>query len=105
MLTFLHYGRSGAMSTKRSLDGGPKRASRNSTEGADPLMVELYQQRERLQLGTEFHVVGNLHNWASEWTDEVLPTPRISATTRMMCWNAGGGAGFFFFFFFGKQFH
>ena len=56
-------------------------------------MDELYQNREKLQLGSEFHVVGNLHNWTSEWNDEVLPTPRISATTRMMCWNAGGGAG------------
>jgi hypothetical protein len=91
----LHYGRLGAMSTKRSLDGGPKRASRSSTEGADPLtrMVELYQHRERLQLGLDFHVIGNLHDWTREWTDAVLPTPRISATTRMMCWNAGGGAG------------
>ena len=57
------------------------------------MMDELYQNREKLQLGSEFHVVGNLHNWTSEWNDEVLPTPRISATTRMMCWNAGGGAG------------
>ena len=56
-------------------------------------MDELYQNREKLQLGSEFHVVGNLHNWTSEWNDEVLPTPRISVTTRMMCWNVGGGAG------------
>ncbi len=92
-LSFLHCGRLGAMSTKRSLDGGPKRAPRSSTEGAGPLMAELYQHRERLQLGLDFHVTGNLHNWTREWTDAVLPTPRISATTRMMCWNAGGGAG------------
>ena len=56
-------------------------------------MDELYHHRERLQLGTEFHVIGNLHNWAREWIDDVLPTPRIAETTRMMCWNAGGGAG------------
>ena len=66
------------MSTKRSHEGGPKRASRRATEGADPLMDELYHHRERLQLGTEFHVIGNLHNWAREWTDDVLPTPRIA---------------------------
>ena len=57
------------------------------------MMDELYQNKEKLQLGSEFHVVGNLHNWTSECNDEVLPTPRISATTRMMCWNAGGGVG------------
>ena len=44
-------------------------------------------------MGVDFHVIGNLHNWARIWTDEVLPTPRISATTRVMCWNAGGGSG------------
>ena len=76
------------MSTKRSHEGRPKGASRRSTEGADPLMDKLYHQREQLQMGVDFHVIGNLHNWARIWTDEVLPTPRISATTRVMCWNA-----------------
>ena len=56
-------------------------------------MDKLYHQREQLQMGVDFNVIGNLHNWARIWTDEVLPTPRISATTRVMCWNAGGGAG------------
>ena len=74
------------MPAKRSREGGPKLAPRNCIE-------ELYREREKQQLGSTFHVVGSLRNWASEWIGEVYPTPRISDSTRVICWNAGGGAG------------
>ena len=74
------------MPAKRSNGGGPTVASRSFAE-------ELYKEREQQQLGSVFQVVGSLRNWTSQWSDDVFPTPRVSDSTRVMCWNAGGGAG------------
>ena len=82
----LCWSRLDIMPAKRSNGGGPAVASRSFAE-------ELYKEREQQQLGSVFHVVGSLRNWTSQWSDDVFPTPRVSDSTRVMCWNAGGGAG------------
>ena len=71
---------------RTSFCAGPTAASRSFAE-------ELYKEREQQQLGPVFQVVGSLRNWTSQWPDDVYPTPRVSDSTRVMCWNAGGGAG------------
>ena len=55
--------------------------------------AELYAQRERLQLGNSFTMIGNLHNVASSYSATPPPVERQADFTRVMCWNAGGGAG------------
>ena len=80
------------MSTKRSLGGRPK-ASRFLVDETALTIEDLFKEREKAQLGTAFQVIGSLRNWTSEWSTDVYPTPRISGSTRVMCWNAGGGSG------------
>ena len=61
-------------------------------EMAESSLATLYEQRERLQLGNTFTMVGNLHNVASGYDTGCSPSPHKTDFTRVLTWNVGGGA-------------
>ena len=60
---------------------------------AESSLATLYEQRERLQLGNTFTMVGNLHNVASGYDTGCSPSPHKTDFTRVLTWNVGGGSG------------
>ena len=56
-------------------------------------LATLYAQRERLQLGSTYAVVGNMHNVASGYSNDCSSSPHKTDFTRVLTWNVGGGAG------------
>ena len=60
---------------------------------AESSLATLYEQRERLQLGNTFTMVGNLHNAASGYGTGCSPSPHKTDFTRVLTWNVGGGSG------------
>ena len=84
------------METTLNLGGGSARTSHNH---ADRQVMpassaeEAFAQREKLHLGFNFQVIGDLRNWIQGWshlaTSTVLPTD----FTRVLCLNVGGGSG------------
>ncbi len=63
---------------------------------------EAYDRREKLHLGSDFHIAGDLRNWVQGWSHDIMLGEPPTDFTRVLCLNVGGGFGFFFF---GKQFH
>ena len=83
----------GTEPTVSSGSGSPALVNTVSLGAAMPTHAELYAQRERLQLGNSFTMIGNLHNVASSYSATPPPVERQADFTRVMCWNAGGGTG------------
>ena len=54
---------------------------------------EAFAQREKLHLGSDFHVIGDLKSWKRGWSHDVTSTILPTEFTRVLCLNVGGGPG------------
>jgi hypothetical protein len=54
---------------------------------------EAFDRREKLHLGSDFHVIGDLKNWQRGWSHDVSSTIPSTDFTRVLCLNVGGGPG------------
>ena len=79
--------------TTRSIGGRSARTSHNSSSQTGVSAEEALAQRQKLQLGSEFQVIGDLRNWTQCWSHDVDPTVRFTDFTRVLCLNVGGGSG------------
>jgi len=82
--------------TTRSNGGRSARTSHNYTSQLNATVIsneEAFEQRQNLQLGSEFQVIGDLRNWTRSWSPDVDSTVRCTDFTRVLCLNVGGSSG------------
>ena len=77
----------------RSIGGRSARTSHNSSSQTGVSAEEAFAHRQKLQLGSEFQVIGDLRNWTRGWSHDVDSTVRFTDFTRVLCWNVGGSSG------------
>ena len=77
----------------RSIGGRSVRASHNSSSPTGVSVEEAFAQRQKLQLGSEFQVIGDLRNWTRYWSHDVSSTVEYTDFTRVLCLNVGGSSG------------
>jgi len=79
-----------------NLGGRSERTSQERTEQQEELTAiseEAFDKREKLHLGSDFHVIGDLKNWQRGWSHDVSSTIPPTDFTRVLCLNVGGGPG------------
>ncbi len=79
-----------------NLGGRPERTSQERMDQQEELTVsneEAFDRREKLHLGSNFHVIGDLKNWQRGWSHDVSSTIPSTDFTRVLCLNVGGGPG------------
>ena len=79
-----------------NLGGRPERTSQERMDQQEELTVsneEAFDRREKLHLGSNFHVIGDLRNWQRGWSRDVSSTIPSTDFTRVLCLNVGGGPG------------
>jgi hypothetical protein len=73
-----------------------ERTSRKSTDQQEERAAsneEAFDRREKLHLGSNFHVIGDLENWQRGWSHDVSSSIPSTDFTRVLCLNVGGGPG------------
>ena len=65
----------------------------NEVDTGESSLATLYAQRERMQLGNTYTLVGNLHNVVSGYGNDCPPSTQQTDFTRVLTWNVGGGPG------------
>ena len=84
------------METTLNLGGRSARTSHDHT--ARPMVPAIsaedaFARREKLHLGLDFHVAGDLRNWTQGWSHDVMSVELPTDFTRVLCLNVGGGSG------------
>ncbi len=84
------------METTLNLGGGSARASQDYADRQMETAISAeaaFAQREKLHLGFNFQVIGDLRNWTKGWSHIATSAVPPTDFTRVLCLNVGGGSG------------
>jgi hypothetical protein len=84
------------MQNPSNLGGGSARTSHDYADrqvGTAISAEEAFAQREKLHLGFNFQVTGDLRNWTMGWSHIATSAVPPTDFTRVLCLNVGGGSG------------